>query len=234
MLQWGRDRLIAEIFWQLPFQGRFESLQWGRDRLIAEIRLSWMIFRIFFALQWGRDRLIAEMRVPEFLSSVADTVLQWGRDRLIAEITEELYAPAPGVHASMGPRSTDRGNEKRKRQRDALLQASMGPRSTDRGNKLWPTSRCRSSMLQWGRDRLIAEISVNRAYRKPINTLQWGRDRLIAEITICLTGNQGRMALQWGRDRLIAEIVRPAGDCSHRSGASMGPRSTDRGNDGTS
>src|SRR5579885_1723529 len=111
-------------------------------------------------------------------------MLQWGRDRLIAEINHSSVEEPEKVDASMGPRSTDRGNDPEYRghghgQRLASMgprstdrgncqilsgigvswHASMGPRSTDRGNKpaddLWFQIR----RLQWGRDRLIAEMS---------------------------------------------------------------------------
>ncbi len=60
--------------------------------------------------------------------------------------------------------------------------------------------------------------------------LQWGRDQLIAEI---LGGNQNlepALQLQWGRDQLIAEISNITTACAPCGSASMGPRSADRGN----
>jgi len=86
--------------------------------------------------------------------------LQWGRDHLIAEIRRCQAAPDGGSLASMGPRSSDRGNHSTAevifflaillqwgrdhliaemtclgvRQRGVLAAASMGPRSSDRGN----------------------------------------------------------------------------------------------------
>jgi len=63
----------------------------------------------------------------------------------------------------------------------------------------------RRRALQWGRDQLIAELAELQALRKPAVVLQWGRDQLIAEF--------GGF-----------ELVRPDG-----CGASMGPRSADRG-----
>jgi len=61
--------------------------------------------------------------------------------------------------------------------------ASMGPRSIDRGN--------------------AAEVRRPRVQHP---SLQWGRDRLIAEIIGVFSGAATGSALQWGRDRLIAEI----------------------------
>src|SRR5581483_8734773 len=88
----------------------------------------------------------------------------------------------------------------------------------------------RTSTLQWGRDRLIAEIRSQGQYGQGHAALQWGRDRLIAEIRSQGQYGQGHAALQWGRDRLIAEMTVLRGT-RRELYASMGPRSTDRGND---
>ncbi len=62
LLQWGRDRLIAEMRFWTRLRRHSRRLQWGRDRLIAEM-LPWMVQNApFEQLQWGRDRLIAEIR----------------------------------------------------------------------------------------------------------------------------------------------------------------------------
>src|SRR5687767_3211751 len=60
--------------------------------------------------------------------------------------------------------------------------------------------------------------------------LQWGRDQLIAEINLRGGLMSGEWPLQWGRDQLIAEIVLPLPGEFALAGASMGPRSIDRGN----
>jgi len=59
-------------------------------------------------LQWGRDQLIAEL-VLESLGHVDNKELQWGRDQLIAELADRDTSAPPGLGASMGPRSADRG-----------------------------------------------------------------------------------------------------------------------------
>jgi len=67
---------------------------------------------------------------------LASNALQWGRDHLIAEMLAYFGEVGRGLRASMGPRSSDRGN--------------VDPyRSTTR----------RRRSLQWGRDHLIAEIN---------------------------------------------------------------------------
>ena len=64
------------------------------------------------------------------------------------------------------------------------MHASMGPRSTDRGIVVIETSAPFEIVLQWGRDQLIAEL-YNRWYDAVTGFwLQWGRDQLIAELSL--------------------------------------------------
>src|SRR5581483_6854914 len=132
----------------------------------------------------------------------------------------------------MGPRSTDRGNGGVRQALVRRINASMGPRSTDRGNRLVVNLRRKGYALQWGRDRLIAEIRVcprvllwndqasmgprstdrgncrsRKGFSSIVSLLQWGRDRLIAEIFSPPGAVCAGSALQWGRDRLIAEML---------------------------
>jgi len=64
------------------------------------------------SLQWGRDHLIAEI-VALRVKEDGTITLQWGRDHLIAEIHIEVFLLHGGRSASMGPRSSDRGNDER-------------------------------------------------------------------------------------------------------------------------
>jgi len=61
--------------------------------------------------------------------------------------------------------------------------ASMGPRSSDRGNTGQGRHAETATGLQWGRDHLIAEMEKPQAKKTPQGELQWGRDHLIAEIS---------------------------------------------------
>jgi len=112
LLQWGRDHLIAEMIRLDVVAGGQRWLQWGRDHLIAEIRRCRSLHGATARLQWGRDHLIAEMRV---------------RQRRAGE----------ECMASMGPRSSDRGNaDNNAGAVNFGITASMGPRSSDRGNAI--------------------------------------------------------------------------------------------------
>ena len=181
-LQWGRDQLIAEMCSLTKPAHQRSALQWGRDQLIAEMYYSRYMNADYDWLQWGRDQLIAE--IPSAINNVIhDLPLQWGRDQLIAEITLLQVISTGDQPASMGPRSTDRGNV-------LVVARRVG---------------CRF-VLQWGRDQLIAEM-----------------------LTLDAIGGNLTM-LQWGRDQLIAEIFQVDGVRVAHALASMGPRSTDRGN----
>ena len=86
MLQWGRDRAVAELHRDSPGlpvwneasmgprpRGRgitsigcdassgIESLQWGRDRAVAELHNERAYYYRMSELQWGRDRAVAEL-----------------------------------------------------------------------------------------------------------------------------------------------------------------------------
>src|SRR5437016_2547546 len=112
-------------------------------------------------------------------------MLQWGRDQWIAEMYELPDISNLTGHASMGPRSMDRGNIFGCSMfRRAAWGASMGPRSMDRGNDDVRSCLLSAYMLQWGRDQWIAEIRNFDWRNSPAILLQWGRDQWIAEIKI--------------------------------------------------
>src|SRR5437763_937234 len=105
----------------------------------------------------------------------------------------------------MGPRSIDRGNGAKGGLPGRHRSASMGPRSIDRGNWRRPRTSISAPSLQWGRDRLIAEMTPAYPHFPDRCRLQWGRDRLIAEMRLKQAAKKRAGRLQWGRDRLIAE-----------------------------
>jgi len=109
--------------------------------------------------------------------------------------------------------------------------ASMGPRSCERGNSAPIKQVAGKVMLQWGRARASAEMTVTTPKVTPSAMLQWGRARASAEIAVelsgftsavtasmgprsCERGNSviitwsrcGALVLQWGRARASAEI----------------------------
>ena len=122
------------------------------------------------------------------------------------------------------------------------MQASMGPRSADRGNEHGSGSNAGTgSVLQWGRDQLIAEMrsrsardvaadrhasmgprSADRGNACAVGSAARGQpcasmgprsaDRGNCTDRLCMASHWH--VLQWGRDQLIAEIA-TARDRSH-------------------
>src|SRR5581483_9078510 len=108
----------------------------------------------------------------------------------------------------MGPRSCERGNGLVKEVRQEFHFASMGPRSCERGNRACAAESAR------------IERSFNGAA-----LVRARKSRLSADRTVVL------LLLQWGRARASAEIPRRGRASGQRlRGASMGPRSCERGN----
>src|SRR5579884_1191235 len=77
---------------------------------------------------------------------------------------------------------------------------------------------------------MIAEMKKNQNLYDVARLLQWGRDQMIAEMQGLQAQAANAGALQWGRDQMIAEICSGVGYHLDDRGASMGPRSNDRGN----
>src|SRR5947208_3441526 len=107
--------------------------------------------------------------------------LQWGRDRSIAELPPEPGTPFRELRCFNGA-AIDRARKyagvwRMKR----LRKASMGPRSIDRGTNRKGLVGIGRVLLQWGRDRSIAELTAGDSRWEGISALQWGRDRSIAE-----------------------------------------------------
>src|SRR5579884_3380671 len=110
--------------------------------------------------------------------------------------------------ASMGPRSDERGNLKASGYNVQIFHASMGPRSDERGNAVALPHNLPST--EW---------------------LQWGRAQMSAEMRELRKRNSWPFLLQWGRAQMSAEIRTHPWRPGHGGhGASMGPRSDERGN----
>ena len=94
------------------------------------------------------------------------------------------------------------------------------------------TLRVRRTPLQLGRDPQIAEIVTDTAAAWQDFVLQLGRDPQIAEIPPTRSNWISTGTLQLGRDPQIAEILTCHSWLERASVASIGPRSSDRGNGG--
>src|SRR5579885_3237776 len=121
---------------EADFQFSF-SLQWGRARMSAEMARPTAVpaaamaastgprsdergnschagsFRRLAALQWGRARMSAEIRSGS-VGARKGRPLQWGRARMSAEMKSGQKNVQTVLRASMGPRSDERGNFRRR------------------------------------------------------------------------------------------------------------------------
>src|SRR5438270_454306 len=106
----------------------------------------------------------------------------------------------------MGPRSIDRGIGQYPTYYHAFIPASMGPRSIDRGIPAVPALGQHAPIRFNGAaiDRSRNSFTWIAATRHGL--LQWGRDRSIAEFRSTITSRLACAMLQWGRDRSIAEF----------------------------
>src|SRR5579875_3397199 len=126
-------------------------------------------------LQWGRDRSVAEIAVVVVDGAATDRSRKSEVIRWVVRVVR---------HASMGPRPIGRGNPPGAR-RDARSWggASMGPRPIGRGNAAEGGNRTRHGLASMGPRPIgrgncrggIKAFSVG-------DVLQWGRDRSVAEM----------------------------------------------------
>src|SRR5258706_537352 len=87
-----------------------------------------------------------------------------------------------------------------------------------------------AAVLQWGRAQVSAEMCFWRSIGRTASLLQWGRAQVSAEIKFVALAERFRALLQWGRAQVSAEMAYPHGSATEDRGASMGPRSGERGN----
>ena len=83
--------------------------------------------------------------------------------------------------------------------------ASMGPRSHERGNGMASLRNAPALALQWGRVLMNAETPIAEHQRAGMVALQWGRVLMNAETAATKPIDFSKVALQWGRVLMNAE-----------------------------
>ncbi len=180
-------------------------------------------------LQWGRGHSTAEIDVTASRWSGSTDRLQWGRGHSTAEMRRCSATAIADRHASMGPRSFNRGNTGRvTRTRShgtrfngaAVIQprkcgrrrrigtpgcvASMGPRSFNRGNRrVTVAASGRRLRLQWGRGLSTAEMSAAEA--SP-DCRRFNGAAVFQPRKWPVGDQPAGMTLQWGRGHSTAEM----------------------------
>ncbi len=134
----------------------------------------------------------------------------------------------------MGPRSSDRGYVVSAEASPVEhAKASMGPRSSDRGYEPYRTLEQRLKWLQWvhGPQTVVMErrrVSVN--VKSDSLELQWvhGPQTVVMQIQLVEVAAQEQQ-LQWVHGPQTVVMYQRRCENPYFSGASMGPRSSDRG-----
>ena len=226
-LQWGRGLPSAETRQPahvgvpgVASMGPRTSIRGNVDVRTGSHTIRW--------LQWGRGLPSVETKLILGQRRVV-VRLQWGRGLPSAE-TGLLGGPTrPGRSASMGPRTSIRGNAchpivsaftrslqwgrglpSAETWRPALasgraLPASMGPRTSIRGNvPVGADSGAHMMSFNGAADfhpRKLAEAAL----KAKVDTLQWGRGLPSAETCCARSGISVLVSLQWGRGLPSAE-----------------------------
>ncbi len=137
-------------------------------------------------LQFGRDCEVAEIDRIESVKSKAITQLQFGRDCEVAEIGES----EPGKlrdRQCFNSAATVRSRKSGSARRAGASSEGFNSAATVRSRKCVPVPFGKydePSMLQFGRDCEVAEITPTRTPAIEPNGLQFGRDCEVAEICI--------------------------------------------------
>ena len=151
-------------------------------------------------LQWGRNFIVAETGLSRG-EWVAVGLLQWGRNFIVAETYAMPFLLHVGQHASMGPQLYRCGNKSWSRAPFPLITCFNGAATLSLRKRVIATSLAlRKSVLQWGRNFIVAETS-----------------RMVVEFPL-------PVQLQWGRNFIVAETGQQRGSHLRESGASMGPQ----------
>ena len=211
LLQWGRDRAVAELGALGLGAVEANRLQWGRDRAVAELRSFPLgLWRPARASMGPRPRgrgILVNAYAPSGL-----IVLQWGRDRAVAELIHGVGVRPRAPQASMGPRPRGRGIYSNWSRCSPPRLASMGPRPRGRGIK------CRDYylfrvLLRFNGAATARSRNCERSLQISVlshsfNGAATARSR---NWTLAEPMLSDADALQWGRDRAVAELPSPAG-----------------------
>src|SRR5438128_4557498 len=132
--------------------------------------------------------------------------------------------------ASMGPRSDNRGYDQPVVCTRHRLRASMGPRSDNRGYERLSAADDHRHLLQWVRGPITAVMfSPPCEARTTAKALQWVRGPITAVMTLSPACPASAATLQWVRGPITAVMRSRRGKRGCCCGASMGPRSDNRG-----
>src|SRR5436853_33550 len=84
-------------------------LQWSHAQLSVETFAGWNSLPLLELLQWSHAQLSVETRSRSVGLPVQGS-LQWSHAQLSVETRARVFGRVKGAHASMEPRSAERGN----------------------------------------------------------------------------------------------------------------------------
>ena len=62
------------------------------------------------------------------------------------------------------------------------------------------------SVLQWGHDKIVMEVSLNIIANLAALMLQWGNDKIVMEVLAIIKDCVPKYSLQWGHDKIVMEV----------------------------
>ena len=132
--------------------------------------------------------------------------LQWVHGQITVVMRSRFWGAPTWAAASMGPRSDNRGYGHETMQHEGEVRASMGPRSDNRG---------------------YGPVQSRQFARQ--DPLQWVHGQITVVMSPGTTENPDPVMLQWVHGQIT--VVMGEGRCGadEPHGASMGPRSDNRG-----
>ena len=182
VLQWGRDREVADSCFAAYSGSSLARLQWGRDREVADrsrLRSCRARHRCFNGAATARSRIATRARC-ESPDSPCFNGAATARSRI-----------------AVPPRAT--------RTRPTCFNGAATARSRiAKQSSLRSAAHSGFNGAATARSRIAA---LRSAVRSVLRALQWGRDREVADRRSCMSAGTLGLSLQWGRDREVADRV---------------------------
>ena len=209
------------------------GLQWGRNFIVAETARWAAVPSPAPSCFNGAATLSLRKPTCRKAGCTSGRMLQWGRNFIVAETRQHLRRLLHSSQASMGPQLYRCGNLPHAAacpgqgngfngaatlslRKHAGCYADIVPYDRFNGaatlslRKLCVcmTAMCSISMLQWGRNFIVAETWPKERPFWNTDKLQWGRNFIVAETCVCGALFECKHRLQWGRNFIVAETRR--------------------------
>ena len=204
---------------------------------------------VMITLQWGRNFIVAETRSPAcpcpltgrcFNGAATLSLRKRGcfsgnrRQNTITSMGPQLYRCGNLIHAarygalrvaSMGPQLYRCGNASIRQKQSTWWHSFNGAATLSlRKPVTYAAAGPTYTLLQWGRNFIVAETPTRLAKSKLLIMLQWGRNFIVAETPANPLSDALHPMLQWGRNFIVAETEHVRRRPHRHAVASMGPQ----------